>query len=94
MAENEEKEILQGGGASEGEKKPAAVDLYFQPVEEGDEDELKNLAENPRASRLLLRIRTSSIHQMTVLTAKMIFRSLKDLKPFVRDRACISVIRP
>ncbi len=24
MAENEEKDILQGGGASEGEKKPAA----------------------------------------------------------------------
>src|SRR5574344_323584 len=25
------------------------VDLYFQPVEENDDDELKNLAENPRA---------------------------------------------
>ena len=24
-----------------------AVDLYFQPIEEGDDDELKNLAENP-----------------------------------------------
>ena len=49
MAENEEKNILNENGASEGEKKPAAVDLYFQPVEDGDDDELKNLAENPRA---------------------------------------------
>ena len=30
--------------------KPAGeVDLYFQPVEESDSDELRNLAENPRA---------------------------------------------
>ena len=48
MAENEEKNNIQGEGASEGEKKPA-VDLYFQPVEDDNDDELKNLAENPRA---------------------------------------------
>ena len=30
-------------------KPTGEVDLYFQPVEEGDSDELRNLAENPRA---------------------------------------------
>jgi len=31
------------------ENKNQEVDLYFQPVEDGDPDELRNLAENPRA---------------------------------------------
>ena len=26
-----------------------AVDVYYQPIEDGDDDELRNLAENPRA---------------------------------------------
>ena len=40
MAESgEEKKINESG----------EVDLYFQPVEESDSDELRNLAENPRA---------------------------------------------
>ena len=35
---------------AESQNRPSgAVDLYFQPIEEGDDDELKNLAENPRA---------------------------------------------
>ena len=35
---------------SDDEKKvTGAVDVYYQPVEEGDDDELRNLAENPRA---------------------------------------------
>ena len=39
MAENE----------NEQPKNSGEVDLYFQPVEDSDSDELKNLAENPRA---------------------------------------------
>ena len=39
MADNDENKINSTG----------EVDLYFQPVEEGDPDELRNLAENPRA---------------------------------------------
>ncbi len=35
---------------SDDEKKvTGAVDVYYQPVEEGNDDELRNLAENPRA---------------------------------------------
>lgn len=34
---------------SEDQIKNQAVDVYYQPVEEGDDDELRNLAENPRA---------------------------------------------
>ena len=26
-----------------------AVDVYYQPIEDADDDELRNLAENPRA---------------------------------------------
>ena len=39
MDENENKEAVGTG----------EVDIYFQPVENGDSDELRNLAENPRA---------------------------------------------
>ena len=34
---------------NEQKKNTGEVDLYFQPVEESDSDELRNLAENPRA---------------------------------------------
>ena len=34
---------------NEEKKNQGEVDLYFQPVEESDSDELRNLAENPRA---------------------------------------------
>jgi DNA gyrase subunit B len=34
---------------NEEKKNTGEVDLYFQPVEESDSDELRNLAENPRA---------------------------------------------
>ena len=34
---------------NEEKKVTGEVDLYFQPVEESDSDELRNLAENPRA---------------------------------------------
>ena len=34
---------------NEEKKQTGEVDLYFQPVEESDSDELRNLAENPRA---------------------------------------------
>ena len=30
-------------------KSSGEVDIYFQPVEETDDDDLRNLAENPRA---------------------------------------------
>ena len=30
-------------------KKSGEVDIYFQPVDNNDDDELRNLAENPRA---------------------------------------------
>ena len=52
MKENNEKNFNfeENSTVSEPQSRPSgAVDLYFQPVEEGDDDELKNLAENPRA---------------------------------------------
>ena len=52
MKENDEKNFNfeETQPAPEASSRPSgAVDLYFQPVEEGDDDELKNLAENPRA---------------------------------------------
>ena len=52
MNDNDEKNFSFDGdsGNNESSSRPSgAVDLYFQPVEEGDDDELKNLAENPRA---------------------------------------------
>ena len=51
MSENEEKNLNIDGNSAENEasRPSGAVDLYFQPIEEGDDDELKNLAENPRA---------------------------------------------
>ena len=41
---DEEKNLNAAPDASKG-----AVDVYYQPIEEGDGDELYNLAENPRA---------------------------------------------
>ena len=52
MKENDEKNFNfeDNSGSNEPAARPSgAVDLYFQPVEDGDDDELKNLAENPRA---------------------------------------------
>ena len=53
MKENDEKNFNFEENSASSEQSQArpsgAVDLYFQPVEEGDDDELKNLAENPRA---------------------------------------------
>ena len=52
MKENDEKNFNfeDNSASNESSSRPAgAVDLYFQPVEDGDDDELKNLAENPRA---------------------------------------------
>ena len=52
MKENDEKNFNfeENQASNETQSRPGgAVDLYFQPVEEGDDDELKNLAENPRA---------------------------------------------
>ena len=50
MKENDEKNFNfeENQASNETQSRPGgAVDLYFQPVEEGDDDELKNLAENP-----------------------------------------------
>ena len=41
---DEEKNLV---AASEENK--GAVDVYYQPIEDADDDELRNLAENPRA---------------------------------------------
>ena len=53
MMENDEKNFNfeeNSAPQAEAQNRPTgAVDLYFQPIEEGDDDELKNLAENPRA---------------------------------------------
>ena len=52
MKENDEKNFNfeENQASNDAQARPSgAVDLYFQPVEDGDDDELKNLAENPRA---------------------------------------------
>ena len=53
MKENDEKNFNfeeESASSEQAQARPSgAVDLYFQPVEEGDDDELKNLADNPRA---------------------------------------------
>ena len=52
MKENDEKNFNfeENQASNDAQARPSgAVDLYFQPVEDADDDELKNLAENPRA---------------------------------------------